>query len=84
MNKTTLTLLALAGSLMAMTLISSPANAAPINDAVINPAISAPTTQIVNLNRVPSMFNITTQESNPIQDQLGCNCATCKASQSQI
>jgi hypothetical protein len=69
---------------MAMTLISNPANAAPVANSVINPVISIPTRQIVNLNRAPLMFNITTQESNPIQDQLGCNCATCKASQSQI
>lgn len=84
MNKTTLTLLALAGSLMAMTLITNPANAAPIANSVINPVIAAPTTQIVNLNRAPAMFNITTQESNPIQDLLGCSCMTCKASQSQL
>lgn len=84
MNKTTLTLLAVSGSLMAMTLFTNPANAAPVANSVINPVISAPTTQIVNLNRAPAMFNLTTQESNPIQDHLGCNCATCKASQSQI
>lgn len=84
MNKTTLTLLAVSGSLMAMTLITNPANAAPVANSVINPVISASTTQIVNLNRAPAMFNITTQESNPIQDQLGCSCMTCKASQSQL
>ncbi|MGB5962485.1 MAG: hypothetical protein WBG73_17595 [Coleofasciculaceae cyanobacterium] len=66
-----------------MTLITNPANAAPVANSVINPVV-LPTTQIVNLNRVPAMFNITTQESNPIQDQLGCSCATCQASQSQI
>lgn len=69
---------------MAMTLISNPAIAAPVANSVINPLISAPTTQIINLNRVPLMFNITTQASNPIQDHLGCSCATCQASQSQI
>lgn len=83
MNKTTLTLL-VSGSLIAMTLISNPANAEPVTNSVINPVISASTTQIVNLNRAPSMFNITTQTSNPIQEHLGCSCATCQASQSQI
>lgn len=67
-----------------MVLITNPANASTIEESVINPVISVQNTQIVNLNRAPLMFNITTQESNPIQDQLGCNCATCKASQSQI
>ena len=84
MNKTTLTLLAVSGSLMAMTLATNPANAAPVGDSAITPVISVSTTQNVNLNRAPSIFNVTTQESNPIQDHLGCSCATCKASQSQI
>jgi hypothetical protein len=83
MHKTTLTLL-VSGSFLALTLITNPADASPLNDAGFNPVIATPTTQIVSLNRAPAMFEITTQESDPIQEHLGCSCATCKASQSQI
>lgn len=84
MSKVTLTLLAVSGSLVAMTLMTNPANASLVNDSVINPVISAPTQQPVNLNRATSLLNLTVNESNPIQDQLGCNCPTCKAAQSQL
>lgn len=77
MHRATLTLLASAGSLAIMVLIANPADAAPVVAQNVNSVMEAPAAQAVKTHRVNPMLNLIAQESNPILDQMGCNCAGC-------
>lgn len=77
MHRATLTLLASAGSLAIMVLIANPADAAPVVAQNVDSVMEAPATQAVKKHRTNPMLNLIPQESNPILDQLGCNCTAC-------
>lgn len=84
MKRSTLTFLAYSGSLGAAILMANSATATPVVASATNPIISTPTAQVVNLNRVTPTLNFTQQQTNPIKDLLGCQCATCTKAASQI
>ncbi|MBW4475697.1 MAG: hypothetical protein KME54_02215 [Tolypothrix brevis GSE-NOS-MK-07-07A] len=49
--------------------------------------VNAPTAQVTLVSTQPISQSLTpkfTQESNPIKDQLGCNCASCVQANSQL
>ncbi len=49
--------------------------------------VNAPATSqvtFVSTQPIPQSVTALTQESNPIKDQLGCNCATCVQANSQL
>ena len=77
MDRATLTLLASAGSLAIMVLIANPADAAPVVAPNVDSVMDAPAIQTVKKHHVNSMLNLIAQQSNPILDQMGCNCTTC-------
>ncbi|AFZ18882.1 hypothetical protein [Allocoleopsis franciscana] len=77
MHRATLTLLASAGSLAIMVLIANPADAAPVVAPNIDSVMEAPAVQIVKKHRTNPMLNLVAQQSNPILDQMGCNCTAC-------
>ncbi len=77
MHRARLTLLASAGSLAIMVLIANPADAAPVVAPNVDSVMEAPAVQTVKKHRTNPMLNLIAQQSNPILDQMGCNCTAC-------
>lgn len=77
MHRATLTLLASVGSLAIIVLIANPADAAPVVAPNVDSVMEARAIQTVKKHRTNPMLNLIAQQSNPILDQMGCNCTTC-------
>lgn len=77
MNKFTFTLCTLGGSLAAMVLFANTAFASPVVTTNLNPVFSASNTPVVNLSQVNSHLSSVFQQSDPIQEHLGCSCSIC-------
>ncbi len=80
MNIAKMTLLACPVFLTSILLVATPAQASSINPAfatqMISVASSQPIGELATLHA--------TRTSNPIMDQLGCNCATCFQSKFEL
>jgi len=73
-----LILLAFPGVIPSALMLALPATASIVN---------APTAQVSLVSTQPIYESLTpklTQESNPIKDQLGCNCPSCVQANSQL
>ena len=77
MNKLTFTLCTLGGSLAAMIMFANTAFAAPLITTNSNPVFSTSSPPVVNLNQVNSHLSSAFQQSDPIQEHLGCSCSIC-------
>lgn len=83
MNRATLTLLISCGSLAALLVMTKPADAAPAVTQIVNPVMSVPSASVMERHHVNLSVG-RLAESNPILDQLGCNCAACTKTLTQI
>jgi hypothetical protein len=73
MLKATLIWLASCSIFGAAVLVSGPASAAEIVSPAAVPVLSAPAAQV----RETPVLHVAARESNPILEQLGCQCAVC-------
>ncbi len=55
----------------------------PAAASIVNAPATAQVT-LVSAQPIPQSVTALTQESNPIKDQLGCNCPTCVQANSQL
>ncbi|MCC5623061.1 hypothetical protein [Nostoc sp. CHAB 5715] len=79
MNIIKLILLACPASLVSMLLVVNPVNASSLKYAYATQIMTVVSTQQISDLATPKL----TQTSNPIIDQLGCNCANCVQSKFQ-
>ena len=73
-----LILLAFPVVIASMLMLANPAAA-----SIVNAPAKAQVT-LVSAQSIPESVTPLTQESNPITDQLGCNCPTCVKANSQL
>jgi hypothetical protein len=73
MNIVKLILLACPAFLVSMLLVVSPANASSLKSLYATQIVTVASTQQIPELVAPKLI----QTSNPIIDQLGCNCANC-------
>ncbi|MEH2043764.1 hypothetical protein [Nostoc sp.] len=79
MNIVKLILLACPAFLVSMILVANPAQASSLKSAYATQIMTVASTQQISDLATPKL----TQTSNPIIDQLGCNCANCVQSKFQ-
>ncbi len=79
MNIVKLILLACPALLISMLLVVNPAHPSSLKSAYITQIITVASTQQIADLATPKLI----QKSNPIIDQLGCNCANCVQSRFQ-
>ncbi|ABA19913.1 conserved hypothetical protein [Trichormus variabilis ATCC 29413] len=75
-----LVLLACPVLIASMLLVANPAKAVSINSVLDTQAITAVSTQSISQSTTLPL----TRSSNPIIDQLGCNCANCVQTKLQL
>ncbi|MEA5581305.1 hypothetical protein VB620_08130 [Nodularia harveyana UHCC-0300] len=80
MNIAKMILLACPVFLTSILLLANPAQASSLQSASATSMISVASHQAIT--ELPTLH--TTKTSNPIMDQLGCNCATCLQSKFEI
>lgn len=75
-----LILLACPAFLASILMLANPAQAFSLKSAYTTPVIAVVSTQEIPSLAAPQLI----QKSNPIIDQLGCNCAKCASAQFEL